>query len=60
MCDYEPTASKSPDRMGALVWAVTELSNDREQELIFEYSAIQPISPDLDMAELMISRCSGH
>jgi phage terminase large subunit-like protein len=60
MCDYEPTASKSPDRMDALVWAITELSDDREEEIIVEYSAIQPISPDLDMAESMISRYSGH
>jgi len=29
MCDWDPvTASKSPDRMDALVWALTELSSD--------------------------------
>jgi phage terminase large subunit-like protein len=48
MCDYVPMTSKSPDRMDALVWALTELTGDDEQELIFEYSAIQSISPDLD------------
>jgi hypothetical protein len=48
MCDYVPMASKSPDRMDALVWALTELSGDREQEVIYEYSEIQSISPDLD------------
>ena len=25
MCSYEPGSSKSPDRMDALVWALTEL-----------------------------------
>ncbi len=48
MCDYVPIASKSPDRMDALVWALTELSGDREQEVIYEYSEIQSISPELD------------
>jgi phage terminase large subunit-like protein len=48
MCDYVPMASKSPDRMDALVWALTELSGDREQEVIYEYSEIHSISPDLD------------
>jgi phage terminase large subunit-like protein len=48
MCDYVPMASKSPDRMDALVWALTELSGDGEQEVIYEYSEIQSISPDLD------------
>jgi hypothetical protein len=48
MCDYGPMASKSPDRMDALVWALTELSGDGEQEVIYEYSEIQSISRDLD------------
>jgi phage terminase large subunit-like protein len=48
MCDYLPRSSKSPDRMDALVWALTELSSDPEQEVIYEYSEIQSISPDLD------------
>jgi phage terminase large subunit-like protein len=48
MCDYEPMASKSPDRMDALVWALTELSGDREQEVIYEYSELRSISPELD------------
>jgi len=48
MCDYVPMASKSPDRMDALVWALTELSGDREQEVIYEYSDIRSISPELD------------
>jgi hypothetical protein len=40
--------SKSPDRMDALVWALTELSAEEEQEFDVEYSELQPISPDLD------------
>jgi phage terminase large subunit-like protein len=49
MCDYEPIASKSPDRMDALVWALTELSgDDDEQEVIYEYDGRHSISPDLD------------
>ena len=48
MCDYVPMTSKSPDRMDALVWALTELTVDDEQELIYEYSDIRSISPDLD------------
>ena len=34
--------------MDALVWALTELTGDGEQEVIYEYSEIQSISPDLD------------
>jgi len=48
MCDYVPMTSKSPDRMDALVWAITELTGDDEQEVIYEYSDIPSISPDLD------------
>jgi exo-beta-1,3-glucanase (GH17 family) len=48
MCDYVPMASKSPDRMDALVWAITELSGDREQEVIYEYDELHSISPELD------------
>ena len=48
MCDYVPMVSKSPDRMDALVWALTELSGDDEQELLYEYSEIHSISPELD------------
>ena len=43
--------SKSPDRMDALVWALTELTDNEEQELFFEYSEIHAISPDLDAFE---------
>jgi hypothetical protein len=32
----------------ALVWALTELSGDDEQELLYEYSEIHSISPELD------------
>jgi len=56
MCDYVPTASKSPDRMDALVWALTELSDDYEQEIIFEHSEIRPISPELEEIERQIDR----
>jgi hypothetical protein len=52
MCDYVPQLSKSPDRLDALVWALTELSGDDEQEIILEYSEHVSISPDLDEFEL--------
>jgi len=48
MCDYVPMDSKSPDRMDALVWALTELSGDWEEEVIYEYDERHSISPDLD------------
>ena len=48
MCDYVPQLSKSPDRMDALVWALTELSGDYELEIILEYSEQVSISPELD------------
>ena len=48
MTDYVPCASKSPDRMDALVWALTELSADSEEELIYEHDERHSISPDLD------------
>lgn len=49
ICDYIPLVSKSPDRMDALVWALTELSgDDGDQEVIYEYSEEHSISPDLD------------
>ena len=48
MCDYVPMTSKSPDRMDALVWALTELTGNREQEVIYEHFEIQSISPELD------------
>ena len=52
MCDYVPQLSKSPDRMDALVWALTELSGDDEQEIVLEYSELVSISPELDRAML--------
>jgi phage terminase large subunit-like protein len=48
MCDYVPFLSKSPDRMDANVWALTELSGDVEQEFIVEESEVRSIAPDLD------------
>jgi phage terminase large subunit-like protein len=48
MCDYVPMTAKSPDRMDALVWALTELTSDHEQEVIYEYFDIPSISPELD------------
>jgi phage terminase large subunit-like protein len=48
MCDYVPQVSKSPDRMDALVWALTELTSDSEEELIYEHDARHSISPGLD------------
>ena len=51
MCDYVPQVSKSPDRMDALVWALTELSSDDQQEIMLEYSDLPSISPDLDLID---------
>jgi len=48
MCDYVPQLARSPDRMDSLVWALTELSGDDEQEFILEYSEQVSISPELD------------
>jgi phage terminase large subunit-like protein len=48
MCDYVPQVSKSPDRMDALVWALTELTGDSEEELIYEHDERHSISRDLD------------
>jgi phage terminase large subunit-like protein len=48
MCDYVPFLSKSPDRMDALVWAITALSADSEEEVIYEYDELHRISPELD------------
>src|SRR6266478_1147606 len=48
MCDYVPQLARSPDRMDALVWALTELSGDDEQEIFLEYSEQVSISPELD------------
>ena len=39
--------------MDALVWALTELSGDDEQEIFLEYSEQVSISPELDRADLM-------
>jgi phage terminase large subunit-like protein len=48
ICDYIPSVSKSPDRMDALVWALTELSGDDGEDVIYEYSEIRSISPELE------------
>lgn len=46
MCSYVPgVTSKSPDRMDALVWAVTELLIDREEILVRGIRPILQISP---------------
>lgn len=38
MCDYDPvTSKKSPDRMDALVWALTELSDSGGADGLIEY-----------------------
>lgn len=54
MTDYVPFAGKSPDRMDALVWAVSALSGDNEQEVIYEENFQQSIAPDLDAADFEI------
>ena len=48
MCDYVPQHSKSPDRMDALVWAVTGLSGDNQLQFIVDCSEYVSISPELD------------
>jgi phage terminase large subunit-like protein len=54
MCDYVPQLSKSPDRLDALVWALTELSGDDEQEIIVEYSELMSISSEFDRFDQMM------
>ena len=56
MCDYVPTVSKSPDRMDALVWALSELTGDEEHEIFYEYSDTHSISPDLDHVDDWLAR----
>jgi hypothetical protein len=34
--------------MDALVWAITALSADSEEEVIYEYDELHRISPELD------------
>jgi phage terminase large subunit-like protein len=48
MCDYVPFLSKSPDRMDALVWALSHLSGDVEQEVIVEHTELRSIDSQLD------------
>lgn len=48
MCDYVPFLSKSPDRMDALVWGLSCLSGENEQEVIYEHSELRSIDPQLD------------
>lgn len=49
MCDYNPqTAVKSPDRMDALVWAISELNGLEEVEQIISHDEPVVISSDLD------------
>jgi phage terminase large subunit-like protein len=52
LCDYVPFLSKSPDRMDALVWAITALSSDSEEEVIYEHDEQHRISPELDAGDL--------
>ena len=59
MCDYVPQLARSPDRMDALVWALTELSGDDEQEFILEYSELVSISPELDELDRILGIRSG-
>jgi len=48
MCDYVPFLSKSPDRLDALVWALSHLSGDVEQEVIVEHTELRSIDSQLD------------
>lgn len=43
MCDYKPNTKKSPDRMDALVWALTNLLdlNGEERERMLGYTAFK-------------------
>jgi phage terminase large subunit-like protein len=50
MCDFDPiTTTKSPNRMDALVWALTELSADDSTGMLEfmrgQASAVQPVAP---------------
>lgn len=51
MCDYIPGVSASPDRMDALVWAMTALSDGVEEDMMVEHTELRSISPDLDEAD---------
>lgn len=52
MCDYVPGLSDSPDRMDANVWALTELSEQDEVEMVVvDDSHRSAISKDLDAFE---------
>lgn len=51
MCDYIPGVSASPDRMDALVWALTALSEGVEEDMVVEHTELRSISPDLDEAD---------
>jgi phage terminase large subunit-like protein len=54
LCDYVPGVSKSPDRMDAAVWALTELSQDDDGEEVVVHEEDVHISPDLDEAEMRL------
>ena len=56
MCDYVPTVSKSPDRMDALIWGLTELSQEVVQQVTYEYDGRYSVSPDFDEAERAIDK----
>ena len=51
MCDYVPFLSKSPDRMDALVWGISFLSGDLEQDVVIEHTEQRSIAPDLDQMD---------
>jgi phage terminase large subunit-like protein len=51
MCDYVPFLSKSPDRMDALVWGISALSEGTEQEIVLEHTELRTITPELDEFE---------
>ena len=56
MCDYFPLDPKSPDRMDALVWALTELSGDVEQEFEVDWFERYSITPELDVFDDVLDR----
>lgn len=55
MCEYDAvTVTKSPNRLDAQVWAVTELIDPAEEEAGTEHHEIVTINEDLDEAEFAI------
>jgi len=58
MCDFDPILElqDSPDRMDALVWAITELAEMEVETIISHDADIISIAPELDEFDFQIAR----